>query len=100
MRLVDVSELSPEGQCFQIHTRVELGIDGLDEPLLGSLPVRVLLDLKDNDTSDKLGSQSRPPAHRDLVWRQLSRLMHEWHCLRLTVLQLFQMFKISKGMAG
>lgn len=49
------------------HTRVELRVDGLDEPLLGSPLVGVLLDLEDDDASDKLGGKSRPPAKSDLV---------------------------------
>lgn len=36
-------------------TGVELGVDGVDEPLLGRLPVGVLLGLHDYDSGDLLG---------------------------------------------
>ena len=37
------------------HTGVELGVDGLDEPLLRGLLVGVLGDLENNDAGDLLG---------------------------------------------
>lgn len=36
-------------------TGVKLGVDGVDEPLLGRLPVGVLLGLHDYDSGDLLG---------------------------------------------
>jgi len=36
-------------------TGVELGVDGVDEPLLGGLLVGVLLGLHDDDAGDLLG---------------------------------------------
>lgn len=42
-------------QVDEPGTRVELGVDGVDEPLLGGLLVGVLLDLHDYDSGDLLG---------------------------------------------
>ena len=39
----------------ETRTGVELGVDGLDEPLLRSLLVGVLDDLEDDDAGDLLG---------------------------------------------
>jgi len=45
----------------------------------------------------------RAVLQRRVTWYTLAELLSNLHgcnCLRLTVLQLFQMFRISKGMAG
>ena len=52
------------------HTGVELGVDGLDEPLLRSLLVGVLGDLEDDDAGDLLGLLAGAlgePADGDLL---------------------------------
>ena len=55
-------------------TGVELGVDGLDEPLLGSLGVGVLDSLDDNDAGDFLGLLAGAfgaPADGDLQLRSV-----------------------------
>jgi hypothetical protein len=52
------------------HTGVELGVDGLDEPLLRGLLVGVLDDFKDDDAGDLLGLLAGAlgePANSDLL---------------------------------
>jgi hypothetical protein len=44
-------------------TGVELRVDGVDEPLLGSLLVGVLLGLHDYDSGDLLGLLARTLGH-------------------------------------
>lgn len=48
------------------RTGVELGVDGLDEPLLRSLLVGVLDDLDHDDAGDELGGLRGLPADGDL----------------------------------
>lgn len=49
------------------RTRVELGVDGVDEPLLGSLLIGVLLDLHNDDAGNNLGCLGGSPADSDLI---------------------------------
>jgi hypothetical protein len=71
--LISRSQLHAVWACARL-TGVELGVNGLDEPLLGRLGGGVLFDLKDDDAGDflrLLAGALGAPAAGDLSSRSV-----------------------------